>query len=77
MQYIEASEIIRQPHVSFPADELARVGFEDMAIKLLRYLPYLDVDCEISRSTTPFNYLAGVDDARECYTKMKTILRPG
>src|SRR3954464_3240179 len=51
MDYIDDAEIIYPPHQHLPVQELASLGLESEAIALLRYLPYLDIEDEISPYT--------------------------
>ncbi|KAM0151171.1 hypothetical protein ACHAQE_008618 [Botrytis cinerea] len=65
MEYIEESEIRRPPHQNLPKEEFVTIGLEPEVIDLLRHLPFLEIDDEISYGTLPYNYLNNVSEARE------------
>lgn len=65
MDYIEESEIKQPPHGDLPKDELVAIGLEPEVIALLKHLPFLEMDDEISHGTLPYNYLDDVSQARE------------
>lgn len=65
MDYIDDAELIYPPHQHLPAQELASFGLEPEAIALLSYLPYLDIEEEISPYISPYNYLHDIEGARD------------
>ncbi|KAK6601694.1 hypothetical protein H4I96_07035 [Botrytis cinerea] len=69
MEYIEESEIRRPPHQNLPKEEFVTIGLEPEVIALLRHLPFLEIDDEISYGTFPYNYLNNVSEAREVLWK--------
>lgn len=76
MEYIEESEIRRPPHQDLPMEELATNGLDPEVIALLRYLPFLDIDDEISYGTLPYSYLKDVSEAREVLWQGECDLAP-
>ena len=57
MRYVDSYELKSPPHLNFPAARLNSLGLEAEAIALLQYLPYLEIDDEISAWTIPYSYL--------------------
>ncbi|KAM0154511.1 hypothetical protein ACHAPG_006462 [Botrytis cinerea] len=76
MEYIEESEIRRPPHQNLPKEEFVTIGLEPEVIALLRHLPFLEIDDEISYGTLPYNYLNNVSEAREVLWKGEYDLAP-
>jgi hypothetical protein len=65
MQYFEASQLHLPPHQYFPAETLIQIGIEPEAIALLRQLPYLGLEGEISAYTNAYTYLDDIREARQ------------
>lgn len=65
MAYIDEDEIMRPPHADFPAAKLAALGLKNEVVELLRYLPYLKEDVEITAMSKSYSYLHAEHDARE------------
>ncbi|KFZ25514.1 hypothetical protein V502_00006 [Pseudogymnoascus sp. VKM F-4520 (FW-2644)] len=65
MAYLDEDEIIRPPHINFPAAELTALGLETEVVALLRYLPYLKEDVEITAMSKSHSSLRAGRGARE------------
>ncbi|KAL5351527.1 hypothetical protein ACLOAV_003386 [Pseudogymnoascus australis] len=76
MAYLDKDQIIRPPHTDFPAAKLAALGLEDEAVALLRYLPYLKEDVEITAMSKSYSYLRAERDAREVLWEGNNDLAP-
>jgi hypothetical protein len=76
MQYIEASEIHLPPHADFPSETLMQIGIEPEVVALLRQLPYLDIEGEITAYTNAYSYLDDVKEARQVTWEGENDLAP-
>ncbi|KAK0106923.1 hypothetical protein ONS95_003639 [Cadophora gregata] len=63
MAYLDRSEIKVPPYEALPMEELANIGLDGEARALIRYLPYLDREREISPYTQSYSYLSDVGGA--------------
>ncbi|OBT63403.1 hypothetical protein VE03_07129 [Pseudogymnoascus sp. 23342-1-I1] len=76
MAYLDEYEIIRPPHADFPAEKLAALGLENEVVALLRYLPYLKEDVDITAMSKSYSYLRAEHDAREVLSEGNNDLAP-
>tara|TARA_R110002060_G_scaffold6719_3_gene10183 strand:+ start:721 stop:1446 length:726 start_codon:yes stop_codon:yes gene_type:complete len=76
MAYLDNSEIKLPPHPNLSMEELADIGVDAEARALLRYLPYLDNEREISPFTKSYSYLSDVVNARRVLWDGENDLAP-